>query len=181
MLREEARQHRAALARAMPDIGRRLSQFAGALASLNEGPVAGYLPLRHEADPQYLMQALARSGRVLALPCIAGRQKPLLFRRWSSGDATVLNAYGIAEPALHAEPVVPALVLVPLLAFDSKGHRLGYGGGYYDRTLARLREGAEVIAVGVAFSGQEVAQLPCAAHDHALDFVVTELGIRKVG
>jgi len=180
-LREEARQRRAALAEAMPDIGRRISRFAEAIASLKPGPVGGYLPLRNEADPRYLMQALARLGRVLALPCVAGRQRPLLFRRWSSGDATVLNAYGIAEPAAHAEPVVPRLVLVPLLAFDSRGHRLGYGGGYYDRTLAHLREGEDVVAVGVAFAGQEMAELPRASHDHVLDLVVTELGIRKVG
>ena len=100
----------------------------------------------------------------------------LVFRRWKTGDRLAPNAYGIAEPLASAEEVMPSVVLVPLLAFDAEGHRLGYGGGYYDRTF-ELLPGMRLI--GVAYSGQEVVMVPREEHDHPLDLVVTEKGIRR--
>ncbi|HJW41489.1 MAG TPA: 5-formyltetrahydrofolate cyclo-ligase, partial [Rhizomicrobium sp.] len=143
-----------------------------------------------EADPRALMAALSAKGHPLALPCVeAGR--PLIFRGWKMGDAMHANAaaYGIPEPLASAATVVPSLVLVPLLAFDAGGHRLGYGGGYYDRTLSLLARGqmppanpsarAPLLAVGVAYAGQEIEALPREAHDHPLDMIVTENGVRR--
>jgi 5-formyltetrahydrofolate cyclo-ligase len=177
VLRDQARRHRATLTRA--DYAERIARFAGDFA-LGEGAiVAGYFPFRDEADPRALMDVFAAKGHPLALPCVeSGR--PLVFRAWKMGDAMHTNpmAYNIPEPSPSAPAVTPALVLVPLLAFDAVGHRLGYGGGYYDRTLDAMRRQVPVLAVGVAYAGQEIATLPREPHDHALDGVITETGLR---
>jgi 5-formyltetrahydrofolate cyclo-ligase len=174
-LRTQARAHRATLTRA--DYADAIARYAGDLAPAPGGIVAGYFPFRDEADPRALMAALSALGHPLALPCVTAGQ-PLTFRAWKMGDAMRPNAsaFGIAEPLPDAPAVVPALVLVPLLAFDAAGHRLGYGGGYYDRTLAGLKG---TRAVGVAYAGQEVAALPREAHDHSLAAVITEAGVRR--
>jgi 5-formyltetrahydrofolate cyclo-ligase len=172
-LRLTARATRAALARACPDIAKRIAAFADAIEA--GGIVAGYWPIRDEADPRGLMRALARRGAVLALPRIEG--SALSFRRREDGDALVDNQHGIAEPRADAQVVTPDVILVPLLAFDARGHRLGYGGGYYDRTLASLA----ARAIGVAYSGQEIDAIDAEPHDRRLDAVVTELGVRRFG
>jgi len=131
--------------------------------------------VKDEADPSELMHAIAAKGHRLALPVVVEAGAALSFRLWSEGDPTTLNAFGIAEPARSSESVQPTLILVPLLAFDAAGHRLGYGGGYYDRTL----EKSAAIAIGIAYSDQEVKELPRDHHDRRLDAIVTELGFRK--
>jgi len=125
------------------------------------------------------MRTLTLAGHALALPCVTNSTKQLQFRRWREGDPTVLNALGVSEPGPNASEVLPGAVFVPLLAFDAQGFRLGYGGGYYDRTLARLRADGSVLAIGVAYAGQELAALPHEAHDHRLDLLVTERGVRR--
>ncbi|MEI9888639.1 MAG: 5-formyltetrahydrofolate cyclo-ligase [Rhizomicrobium sp.] len=174
-LRAHARAHRATLTRA--DFAQTIARFADDIALAPGATVAGYFPLRDEADPRALMAALAARGHKLALPCVESG-KPLVFRAWKMGHAMRANAgaFGIAEPLAEAPAVAPTLVLVPLLAFDAAGHRLGYGGGYYDRTLAAL-EGAR--AIGIAYAGQEVAALPREPHDHPLEAVLTENGLRR--
>jgi 5-formyltetrahydrofolate cyclo-ligase len=172
-LRTESRAHRAELALALPDFTERIAAFAGLIPA--NGIVAGYWPIRDEADPCALMKALQARGAVLALPRIDAKHAALSFRVWREGDALVDNHHGIAEPRADARVVTPDIVLVPLLAFDAHGHRLGYGGGYYDRTLSALR----AITIGVAYAGQEVEALPREAHDHALDLIVTENGVRS--
>jgi len=122
------------------------------------------------------MKALASRGHALALP-VVGRENMLDFAAWTWGAPTRLNRFGICEPAASALRLTPAVVLVPLLAFDAEGHRLGYGGGYYDRALER----ANPRAIGIAYAGQEVEKLPREGHDHPLDLVVTEAGVRKFG
>lgn len=178
-LREEARRNRAALFERQPNFAAEISRFASEIAETGDGAVAGYIPIGQEADPTLLMEALAARGRTLALPCIEAPRAPLAFRRWSKGEPLVVNAYGIMEPQMSAPSVVPWLVFVPLLAFDLAGHRLGYGGGYYDRTLDRLRREGGAIAIGIAFSGQQVEELPRETHDHKLNMVVTEKGVRR--
>jgi len=178
-LREDARRRRAAMFERQPDFAAEISRYAPEIAKTGEGIIAGYIPLDDEADPTLLMETLAAEGRTLALPCIAARGAALVFRQWVKGEALVANGYGILEPVPAAPAAVPGLVLVPLLAFDSRGHRLGYGGGYYDRTLDLLRRDGAVIAVGIAFAGQEVEELPRETHDHMLDMIVTESGVRK--
>jgi len=175
-LRERAKAHRAVLARDIPDFSVRIARFAAELAPAPGSVIAGYHPLQDEADPLALMKALAAMGCRLALPVIRfGSQ--LDFAEWRFGAPTRLNRYGIAEPEHPRVRLEPSLILVPLLAFDSAGHRLGYGGGYYDRTL----EHSEAIAAGIAYAGQEVEKLPRESHDRALDLVVTENGVRKFG
>jgi 5-formyltetrahydrofolate cyclo-ligase len=172
-LRKEALARRASLASAVPDFAGRLARFSGDLDIPADSIVAFYWPIRDEADPRALAQALATCGHSLALPRI--ERASLSFRRWNEGDALVDNHHGIAEPRDGAEILIPTVILVPLLAFDATGHRLGYGGGYYDRALATLN----ACAIGVAYAGQEVAALPREPHDRRLDSVVTETGARN--
>lgn len=134
---------------------------------------AGYWPIRGEADPLPLLAALAAAGLATALPRIAGRGQPLVFHLWRSGDPLVGGALGLSEPLADAPPADPDLVFVPLAAFDRTGHRLGYGAGYYDATLAVLAA-KRPLAVGLAFAAQEVASVPAEPHDHPLAFVITE-------
>jgi 5-formyltetrahydrofolate cyclo-ligase len=174
-IRAEARARRARLPRT--GFAEALAAHAAALDLAPGAIVAGYFPIRDEADPRALMSALAARGHPLALPTIApGR--PLVFRRWKLGDAMRANAqaFNIPEPLDTAPEVMPDAVLVPLLAFDATGHRLGYGGGYYDRTLDKL---GKVQAIGVAYAEQEIAAVPREPHDRRLDAVITEAGVRR--
>jgi 5-formyltetrahydrofolate cyclo-ligase len=157
----------------------RIIRFSDNLALEPNAVVAGYWPTRDEADPRELMKALAARGAILALPRIDAKDAALSFRRWSEGDALVDNHHAIREPPAEAPRVVPNLVLVPLLAFDATGHRLGYGGGYYDRTLAGLRAAGPVTSIGIAYAGQEIPAIPHEANDQRLDMVLTELGLRR--
>lgn len=136
--------------------------------------VSGYSPIRGELDPVPLMRMLAAQGAQLALPAIVARGKSLAFRAWSPDDRLLLGPLGIFEPSPAAAEVVPDIMLVPLAAFDRLGHRIGYGGGYYDYTLAHLRKLKAVAAIGLAFAVQEIEAVPALAHDVALDFVLTE-------
>lgn len=136
--------------------------------------IAGYSPIRSEFDPGRLMQALALRGARLALPVIVGRDQPLLFRAWSADATLVRGQLGILEPSADAPAVVPDIMLVPMAAFDHAGHRIGYGAGHYDRTFAQLRQAKAIVAVGLAFSVQQVALVPALPHDVSLDYIVTE-------
>jgi 5-formyltetrahydrofolate cyclo-ligase len=174
-LRESAKLRRAELASACPDFATRIAHFADALAVAEGAIVSFYWPMGDEADPRTLAHALAVRGHALALPVVAAKKSPLVFRRWNEGDALIVHAFGMHEPDVAAAVVVPDVLLIPLLAFDAAGTRLGYGGGFYDRTLASL---AAKRAIGIAYAGQEVAELPCHDHDHPLDAAVTEMGVR---
>jgi 5-formyltetrahydrofolate cyclo-ligase len=136
--------------------------------------VSGFHPIREEPDALALIAALAGEGFDVALPVVAGRDEPLDFRRWRPGDPTVRGPMGIAEPAATSPRVEPDLLFVPLACFDRRGNRVGYGAGYYDRTLSRLRAMKPIRAVGVAYGLCEVASVPYEAHDQILDAVVTE-------
>lgn len=136
--------------------------------------VAGYAPIRGELDPNSLMQALAAQGARLALPVITARGQSLRFRAWRPGDRLLPGPLGILEPSPAVAEIVPDIVLVPLAAFDRAGHRIGYGAGHYDRTLAQLRKSRVVTAIGLAFAAQEVEVVPALRHDVALDYVLTE-------
>ncbi|MGO4712446.1 5-formyltetrahydrofolate cyclo-ligase [Bradyrhizobium sp. 2TAF24] len=137
--------------------------------------VAGYMPIRSEFDPQPLMRALAARGARLVLPVVVTRDAPLLFRRWQPGDTLVRGGLGILEPAADAPLSDPHIVLVPLAAFDRAGHRIGYGAGHYDRTLARLRgQGGAPVTIGLAFAAQQVEHVPALPHDVPLDYIATE-------
>lgn len=141
--------------------------------------IAGYAAIGDEADPSGIM-ALARGhGHPVALPRVATTASPLVFHLWKPGDPLLPGPHGTRHPPEDATLVQPGLLLVPLLAFDGAGHRLGYGGGYYDRTLVALRRhNRGILAVGLAFAAQEVGNLPHEPYDEPLDWIVTERGAR---
>ena len=157
------------------------ARFAGDLPFGAGAIVSSYSPIRDEADPRALASSLASRGHSIVLPVMVGPRAALSFRPWREGDPLSPNRHGIHEPQAHLHDIEPQALLVPLLAFDADGMRLGYGGGYYDRTLAKLRSHGHIVAIGVAYAGQEVAKLPHDAHDQRLDGVVTEHGFRKFG
>ena len=172
-LRQAARETRKALAHA---------GFASALARhaeslpLTEGMIiGGYHALPEEADPALLLERLVELGCHIAFPRVAARHQPLDYHRIPDGEVLAPGAFGIHEPLDSWPRVAPGLLLVPLLAFDARGNRLGYGGGFYDRTLEKLN----VPAIGIAYAGQEVASLPQGAHDRTLDMILTEQGPRQ--
>ena len=174
-LRANFAARRAALHAAQPLAGltlaARLPRLDGAT-----GVVAGYWPMRSEIDPRPLMARFARAGWRIALPVTPARETeaPLAFRLWSEGAALATHAFGMHEPHPDAETVRPEMVLVPMLAFDAAGDRLGYGAGHYDRTLQRLRAEGPIRAIGLAFAGQEAERLPADPHDQPLDAILTE-------
>lgn len=136
--------------------------------------VAGYSPINSELDPFPLMQALAGKGAALALPVVIARDHALIFREWQPDEGLVRGAFGIFQPPSDADEVDPDIVLVPLAAFDRAGHRIGYGRGYYDRTLQGLRSKKKITVIGIAFAVQEIETVPRLPHDEQLDCVLTE-------
>ena len=136
--------------------------------------VSAFYPLRDEPDTLLLLTALADEGFVTALPVVVGRGSPLAFRLWRPGEPTRAGAMSIREPVEDALVVDPDLLFVPLACFDRRGHRIGYGAGYYDRTLSNLRAMKPVHAIGVAYGICEVDAVPYETHDQPLDAIVTE-------
>jgi 5-formyltetrahydrofolate cyclo-ligase len=139
--------------------------------------VSAYSPIRNEIDPVPLMRKLAGQGAKLALPAVLARGKSLAFRAWSPDDRLMLGPLGILEPSPAAAEMIPDIMLVPLAAFDRQGHRIGYGAGHYDYTLAHLRKAKAVTAIGVAFAVQQIKLVPALPHDVPLDYVLTETKI----
>lgn len=172
-LRRAARDKRKALAR--NDFAGEVARYARALPIRQGAVIGGYHALPEEADPALLLEKLVEMGCHIAFPRVAAKGLPLDYHRIPNGEVLAPGAFGIREPLDHWPRAVPDLLLVPLLAFDSRGHRLGYGGGFYDRTLAILN----VPAIGIAYAGQEVASLPDEPHDRTLDMILTEQGLRR--
>jgi 5-formyltetrahydrofolate cyclo-ligase len=184
MLREAAAIGRMAAARkAGPGAVGALAEIFIAAVPFHAGAVAaGYMPIKDEIDPGPLMAELEARGHRLALPTIVSDPDApgggtLVFRSWHAGAPLDGGPLGTRQPAAGAEAVRPTVVLVPLLAFDNAGNRLGYGKGYYDRALSALRAaGPPVVAVGLAFAAQRVDAVPVSACDQRLDWIVTERG-----
>jgi 5-formyltetrahydrofolate cyclo-ligase len=153
------------------DTGAGAARLLAAIGSAD--PVAAYWPMRSEADPRPMLRVLHAQGRSLCLPVVVARSVPLGFRLWTPDTPMVPGGFGVLVPEAD-RPVVPAVLVVPLLAFDRAGYRLGYGGGFYDRTLAALRAAGPVQAVGFAWAAQEVAAVPRTIDDQRLDIIVTE-------
>ena len=154
--------------------GQAAELLADFLATQRGRVLSGYMPMRTEIDP---LPAMAAHQGVVGVPVIPGRAMPLRFREWSPGCAMVEGEFGALIPA-EGGWIEPEVLIVPLLAFDARGYRLGYGGGFYDRTLEALRARRPTLAVGFAFAAQEVAEVPIDATDQRLDAVVTEAGVR---
>src|SRR6266850_508507 len=152
ILRRDALARRDALppaerARAAEIIAARVFPIAVAAGAI----VSGFSPMKSEINPVPLMRKLADAGARLALPVVAGKGKPLIMRAWKFGEPLAAGVWGIREPKSEAPEVAPDILIVPLLAFDRRGHRIGYGAGYYDMTIARLRAMKPVAAIGIAF------------------------------
>ena len=151
--------------------------LADYLAAHRGKVLSGYMPMRSEIDP---LPAMAAHQGPVGVPVILAKDSPLKFREWSPGCRLVQGAFKAMIPEEGAW-VEPEVMIVPLLAFDARGYRLGYGGGFNDRTLEGLRARGPVLAVGFAFAAQEVAEVPIDQFDQRLDAVVTEKGVTVFG
>lgn len=155
--------------------GQAAELLADVLAAHRGRALSGYMPMRTEIDP---LPAMAAHDGAVGVPVIMGAAQPLRFREWSPGCALMAGEFGALIPAEGAW-IEPQVVIVPLLAFDARGYRLGYGGGFYDRTLEGLRARHDIVAIGFAFAAQEVEAVPIDATDQKLDLIVTETGLRQ--
>ena len=167
-----------------------LSDKAGLALAAHEFPVkpvsgastvSAFYPFRSEIDTRPLLGKLAADGWTTSLPIIIGPGLPLVFRRWIPGEPTIPGDMNIPRPPDSAPEVWPDVLIVPLLSFDTKGYRLGYGGGFYDRTIALLRSRKKIVTIGAAYSAQHVDEVPHGEHDQPLDYVMTELGVLTCG
>jgi 5-formyltetrahydrofolate cyclo-ligase len=128
-----------------------------------------------------MLARLDSEGWITSLPVVRAERQPLVFRKWAPGEPTVPGVWSIPMPPEDAPEVEPDVLLVPLLAYDALGYRLGYGGGFYDRTLAALRQRKPITAIGVGYVAQELPQVPHGPMDQKLDYVLTEDGPKKCG
>ncbi|MEZ5891982.1 MAG: 5-formyltetrahydrofolate cyclo-ligase [Parvularculaceae bacterium] len=175
ILRERMKAERRAASKARPDAGvHAAANFLRAIARPPGTIVSLYHPMRDEIDTEPLAAALIEEGTSIALPVVAKKKSPLVFRAYAPGDDLVKGSYGELIPAETASEATPTILVIPLLAFTAAGGRLGYGGGYYDRTLEALRKTGRPLAVGYAFGAQEVDALPLSPLDQPLDWIVTE-------
>lgn len=179
---QKAQARKAGLAaRAQVDAGAQ-TRAAGNLSQLLAGhrgvPVAGYMAMRGEADPLPAMEEASAHGPV-GTPVIEAKATPLRFREWEPGCALIPGTFGALIPESGGW-MVPQIVIVPLVAFDARGGRLGYGGGFYDRTLEQLRAAGPVLAVGFAFQTQQLDRIPLEPTDQPLDMMVTDAGVRSL-
>lgn len=179
LLRTEAGKRRDVAAK-NGDIGAKLidmfSQHVDAPSGIS---ISGYYPIGNEANVLPLLNALRDQGFDIALPVVDKPQTPLIFRRWEEATEMRKGVFGIPEPGPDAASIRPDMILAPLLAFDRRGNRLGYGGGFYDISIRSIREHQPVYALGVAYAAQEVPAVPCDKNDTALDGVLTEKGVTR--
>lgn len=180
-LRQELRSRRARLAAAAaPDAAECAARgLMRLLAGMPDSTLAGYWPMGDEFDVRPALAAALSRGWSCALPVVVGRDAPLVFRSWRPGDGLERGGFGTLVPHRDRPEIVPRVVLVPLLGFDARGFRIGYGGGYYDHSLARLRALGDIDAIGIAFAGQEIEAVPTDGFDQGLDALVTEAGLRR--
>lgn len=139
--------------------------------------IAGYWPLGDELDSRPALEALAAAGAQVALPVVAGQGHALIFRQWKPGDLLESGPFGTMHPSPRSAVICPHVLLVPLVAFDLEGHRLGYGAGYYDRTIAAFRREGQVTAIGLGYDVQRVDTVYADSHDQVLDGIITNSGV----
>jgi 5-formyltetrahydrofolate cyclo-ligase len=174
-LRAEAMEARAKLRASAHDANARMAENFLRHVPLKEGAVvSAYIAIGEEANPGPLVEALRRHGHPIALPRVQRKGTPLIFHLWEDGKSLVPGPFGLSEPARDWPVAAPDVLIVPLLAFDGMGNRLGYGAGFYDMTLRALRAWKPILAVGFALSGQEVQEVSHDDNDEKLDWIVTE-------
>jgi 5-formyltetrahydrofolate cyclo-ligase len=169
----------AARATAAAAVARHAAAVLAVMPALKQPAVSSYSAIGPELDLKPLEAALLAHGAALCLPVMIGKAKPLIFRSFTHGDALAERTWGIKEPIATAEVVTPDILLVPLLAVDPTGARLGYGGGFYDRTLRALRGSHVIAAVGVCYDEQLVDAVPTESYDERLDWLLTPAGLRR--
>jgi 5-formyltetrahydrofolate cyclo-ligase len=178
----KAAARKAAFARRKPLFEGASAAQAGYLSEVLAGyrgvPLSGFMPIRTEIDPTPAMAEATAHGPV-GVPVIKAAEQPLLFARWTPETVMITGAFGAAVPEVP-EYFEPEILIVPLLAFNRQGGRLGYGGGFYDRTLELLRARRPTLAIGFAFAGQEMPDLPLEPTDQPLDLIVTEVGVIEI-
>lgn len=174
-LRQEMKRRRAVLNEQNPDAARQLSQNFLQNVKIPSNSIIGcYIKFDSEIDPKPLAMALRAAGHIIALPIVTGKDQPLIFRQYDANDDLDVGALGTMEPRESAPVVVPDIVLVPLLAFDASRYRLGYGGGYFDRTINLIARAKPVHTIGLAYANQLVPAIPHGKFDIRLDRIVTE-------
>jgi 5-formyltetrahydrofolate cyclo-ligase len=180
-IRKQAADRRAVLKPQIAELSLALAQqFLAQVPVAQDAVVSSYWAIGDEADPQFLESELRRRGHRIVMPRVAGRNQPLDFHMWEAGSKLVRGGFGLSEPSRDWLKLNPDVLIVPMLAFDGAGYRVGYGAGYYDRTIRALRAVKSIIAVGFAFAVQEFSELPHLAHDERLDWIVTENGTRRI-
>ena len=142
--------------------------------------VSGFLPIGSEVDVRPVLDLALENDFEICLPCVVEKDKPLIFRQWRDGDELVKEKFGTQAPTKQAEILIPNIIITPLLAFDKKKYRLGYGGGFYDRTISKFnKKNHKYITIGVALDVQRIDEVPIGKYDKALDFIITEKYIYK--
>ena len=180
-MREEALARRPALQAAAPDAAWRMARnFIAAIPLPPSAVVSAFVAIGEETDPAPLIELLRKEGHPIALPRVVRKGEKLAFHLYEEGAALVPGVFGLSQPGEDWPEAIPDVLVVPLLAFDARGNRLGYGAGFYDRTLSALRASRSILAVGFAFAGQEVPDVPHRDSDEPLDWIVTELGARRI-
>lgn len=159
------------------DWDQQIAAHALGLDIWSDGPVSAYWPIRSEADPRPILEGLGDRDIPMSLPAIVDGD--LVFRSWRPWEPVVPGGFGTLAPLASAAHVSPRILLVPLVAFDSRGHRIGYGKGYFDRALATLTRhlGLAPVTIGIAYGMQRVEEVPDEPHDLALDLIITEKGV----
>jgi 5-formyltetrahydrofolate cyclo-ligase len=186
-VKAEARKHAAQRRKAAHDVQADVAPILLAshvfpvVPTREQSIVSGFFPYKSEIDVRPLLGRLAGEGWTTCLPIVIGKGEPLIFRRWLPGEPTEPGVWDIPKPLDTAQEVRPDVLLVPLMAFDVKGYRLGYGGGFYDRTLDLLRKRKQITAIGVAYAAQHVDSVPHDSHDQPMDYVMTEKGCFACG
>ncbi|MBT5239655.1 MAG: 5-formyltetrahydrofolate cyclo-ligase [Rhodospirillaceae bacterium] len=173
-LRSQMLAARKAMRAAEPDAPSNLTaQIVRTLDTIETLVIAGYVAIGDELDPSLALEALQNAGASIVLP-VAGKSGDVLaFRAWQTGDAMEKGRLSTYHPAAKSEAIDPDVILVPLVAFDTFGYRLGFGGGYYDRTLPKLRAQKNIVAYGIGYDDQEVSRIPRESFDAQLDGVIT--------
>ncbi|MGU3539505.1 5-formyltetrahydrofolate cyclo-ligase [Methylobacterium sp. A54F] len=175
-LRAEALARRDALDPELRKSGaQRIAEGVLSVERLADAPIVGaFWPIRSEVDPRPIIERLFARGQRVALPKVT--PDGLVFREWRAGEALVRGGFGLSEPRDDLPALDPGALIVPLAAFDRRGQRIGYGRGYYDQAIARLSRNGPLLTIGVAFSVQEVPEVPAEPHDEPLDHLFTEAG-----
>ena len=142
--------------------------------------VSGFLPIGSEIDVRHTLDLALKNDFEICLPCVVEKDTPLIFRKWRDGNKLIKEKFGTQAPTEQAKILIPNVIITPLLAFDKKKYRLGYGGGFYDRTIAQFnQQNHEYITIGVALDMQKVDEVPIGTYDEALNFIITEKKIYK--